>query len=64
MYNEYFFKKILLIDERHRKVGRGRSRLLAGSPMWDLIPELQDHHLTLRSVLVESERSRIGQREQ
>ena len=29
--------------EREREGGRGRSRLHAGSPMWDLIPGLQDH---------------------
>ena len=29
--------------ERGRDTGRGRSRLHAGSPMWDLIPGLQDH---------------------
>ena len=28
-------------------IGRGRSRLHAGSPMWDLIPGLQDHILGL-----------------
>ena len=31
--------------ERGRDIGRGRSRLHAGSPMWDLIPGLQDHAL-------------------
>ena len=29
--------------ERGRDLGRGRSRFHAGSPMWDLIPGLQDH---------------------
>ena len=29
--------------ERGRDTGRGRSRIHAGSPMWDLIPGLQDH---------------------
>ena len=28
--------------ERGRDTGRGRSRLQAGSPMWDSIPGLQD----------------------
>ena len=28
---------------RDRDIGRGKSRLHAGSPMWDLIPGLQDH---------------------
>ena len=31
--------------ERGRDTGRGRSRLHAGSPMWDLIPGLQNHDL-------------------
>ena len=38
-----FFKTYLFIHERHRlrergrDIGRGRSRLLTGSPMWDSI---------------------------
>ena len=32
--------------ERGRDIGRGRSRLPARSPMWDLISELQDHVLS------------------
>ena len=31
--------------ERGRDTGRERSRLHAGSPMWDSIPGLQDHAL-------------------
>ena len=31
--------------ERARDTGRERSRLPAGSPMWDSIPGLQDHAL-------------------
>ena len=31
--------------ERGRDTGRGRSRLHAGSPMWDSIPGFQDHPL-------------------
>ena len=38
-----FFKIYLFTHERHRKrgrdIGRGRSRFLAESPMWDLIPD-------------------------
>ena len=34
--------------ERGRDTGRGRSRLHAGSPMWDSIPGLQDHTLGCR----------------
>ena len=33
--------------ERGRDTGRGRSRLHAGSPMWDF-PDLQDHALGQR----------------
>ena len=32
--------------ERGRDTGRGRSRLHAGSPMWDSIPGHQDHVLS------------------
>ena len=52
-----FFLKILFIyswktqRERGRDTGRGRSRLQAGSLMWDLIPGLQDHTLAQRQVL-------------
>ena len=47
-----FLRFYLLIQERHRgrdksgDIGRGRSGFPAGSPMWDLIPELQDHTLS------------------
>ena len=34
--------------DRDRDTGRGRSRLHAGSPVWDLIPGLQDHALGQR----------------
>ena len=37
--------------ERGRDAGRGKSRLHAGSPMWDSIPELQDQTLDQRQVL-------------
>ena len=37
--------------QRGRDTGRGRSRLPAGSPMWDLIPGLQDHTLSQRQML-------------
>ena len=37
--------------ERGRDTGRGRSRLHAGSPMWDLILELQDHALSRMQML-------------
>ena len=33
------------VRERGRDTGRGRSRLHAGSPMWDSIQGLQDHTL-------------------
>ena len=49
-----FFLKILFIHERHRErgrdTGRERSRLHAGSPMWDSIPGLQNHALGQRRV--------------
>ena len=32
--------------ERDRDIGRERSRLHAGSPMWDSVPGLQDHNLS------------------
>ena len=37
--------------ERGRDTGRGRSRLLAGSPKWDSIPGLQDCALGQRQAL-------------
>ena len=42
-----FFKDFIYLfmrdieRERGRDTGRGRSRLHAGSPMWDLIPDLR-----------------------
>ena len=51
-----FFKRFyLFIHERHRETeaetGRERSRLHAGSLMWDSIPGLQDHTLSRRQML-------------
>ena len=47
---DFFFKIYLFIHGRHRErgrdTGRGRSRLLAGSPMWDSIPGPRDHALS------------------
>ena len=37
--------------ERGRDTGRGRSRLHAGSPMWDSILGLQDHNLSQRQMV-------------
>ena len=50
------FKNIFLfiherLTQREAKTGRGRGRLLAWSPMRDLILELQDHDLSQRQVL-------------
>ena len=36
--------------ERGRDTGRGKSRLHAGSPMWDLIPGLWDHDPSQRQA--------------
>ena len=36
--------------EGHRDIGRGRSRLHAGSLTWDSIPGLQDHALGQRQA--------------
>ena len=50
----YFKIYLFLIDierERGRDTGGGRSRLHAGSPMWDSTPGLQDHALGQRQVL-------------
>ena len=50
------FTSLLMRDtqrerEGGRDPGRGRSRLHAGSPMWDSIPGLQDHVLGQRQAL-------------
>ena len=37
--------------ERDRDTGSGRSRLSAGSPMWDSIPGPQGHALSYRQML-------------
>ena len=37
--------------ENDRDIGRGRSRLTAGIPMWDSIPGPQDHNLSWRQML-------------
>ena len=47
----FFFLRFCLfihkrLRERGRDVGRGRSRLPAGTLMWDLIPGLQDRALS------------------
>ena len=53
----FLFKILFIIHDRHterrdrergRDTGRGSSRLLAGSLMWDLILGLQDHILGWR----------------
>ena len=55
-YLEFFFLRFDLFiletqRERGRDTGRRRSRLHAGSPMWDWIPGLQDHTLGHRQAL-------------
>ena len=51
----FFLRFYLFIHERHRKrgrdTGRGRSRLHAGSPIWDSILGRQDHALGQRQAL-------------
>ena len=50
----FFFLRFYLFmrdTERGRDTGRGRSRLHAGSLMWDSIPGLQDHALGQRQAL-------------
>ena len=50
----YFLKDFIHLlweTQRGRDTGRGRSRLPAGSPMWDSIPGLQDHDLSGRQML-------------
>ena len=37
--------------KRARDIGRRRSRLLAGSPMWDSIPGPWDYNLSQRQML-------------
>ena len=58
---QFIFLNILFIHERHteteresergRDTCRGRSRLLAGSPMGDSVLELRDHNLSPRQML-------------
>lgn len=50
---EDFFFNILFIHERERErdIGRGRSRLHTGSPMWDRTQGLRDHALGQRQAL-------------
>ena len=50
----YFFKILFIYSwqtHRKRQRHRGRSRLHAGSPMWDSIPGPQDHALSQRQML-------------
>ena len=51
----FFLRFYLFIHERHRErgrdIGRGRSRLPVGSPMWDSIPGPQDQDLSQRQTL-------------
>ena len=51
----FFLRFYLFIHERHqergRDTGRGRSRLHAGSPMWDSIPELRNLALSQRQMI-------------
>ena len=46
----FFLRFYLFMRDRGRDTGRGRSRLHAGSLMWDSIPGLQNHALGRRQV--------------
>ena len=50
-----FFKDFIYLfmrnRERGRDIGRRRSRIPVGSPMWDSIPRPQDHDLSQRQTL-------------
>ena len=52
---DFFFKYFIYLfmrdTERGKDTGRGRSRLLVGSPMRDSIPGLQDQALSQRQTL-------------
>ena len=53
----FFLRFYLFIHERHRErkrgrdTGKGKSRLPAGSLMWDPIPGPRDHNLSWRQML-------------
>ena len=47
----FFFRFYLFIHEKHRDIHRRRSRLPAGSLMWDLVLEPWDHDLRQRQTL-------------
>ena len=52
--NLFFFKILFIYSweiETGRDIGRGRSRLPSGSPMWDSIPGPRDHGLSQRQML-------------
>ena len=51
---KYIYEDCIYLFMKHRERGRdtsrGRSRLLTGSPMWDLIPGPWDHSLSWRQT--------------
>ena len=51
--SSFIFFKILFTHQRHRgrNMGRTRSRLPAGNPIWDSIPRPRDHDLSRRLAL-------------
>ena len=51
LFKDFIYLFIDTRTHRGRDTGRGRSRLHAGSLMWDWIPGLQDHALGRREAL-------------
>ena len=54
LFITFFRRFYLFIHKRHREggidIGRGRSRLPAGNPVWDSIPGPWDHALSRRQI--------------
>ena len=48
---KYFIYLFMRDTQKGRDLGRRRSRLLAGSPIWDSVPRPRDHDLSQRQTL-------------